>query len=86
MVDQSIDHGCCHDVVGEDLTPATKTQMRRDQQAALFIPRGHELEKQVGGGSIKWDVAQLIDLCRYLHNDGWVMMLPKEQNVPDRRT
>lgn len=57
---ESVDHGCCQDVVGEALTPATECHVRGDQQAALFIAVCHQLEKQVGRIGVKENIAQLI--------------------------
>jgi hypothetical protein len=61
VVHEPVDHGCCDDVVAEDFAPASKRFVAGDDEAGSLVTRRHELEEQVGGFGLKWDVTDLID-------------------------
>ncbi len=61
VVDEPVDHGCCDDVVSEDLTPAAEGLVGGNEQGGSFVPGGHELEEQVGRFGFEGDIADLVD-------------------------
>ena len=69
-MDQPVDHRGGDDVVGEGLAPASEGQVRGDQDRALFVAGGDELEEQVRRVLVERDVADLVDLCGCPHS--WI--------------
>jgi hypothetical protein len=50
-----------HGRVAEDLSPAPERLVGSDDDRRSFIAGGYELEEQVGGLCLEWDVADLVD-------------------------
>ena len=61
MVNNPIDHRRRHRRVTENIAPPTKSQIARQDQRRLFIPARDELEEQIRGVLIEWDVADLVN-------------------------
>lgn len=61
MMDESIDHRRCDDIVSEVLSPPPERQVRRDQDRSLFIPGRDQLEEQTRRLSIERQRPQLIN-------------------------
>lgn len=61
VVDESVDHCCGHDVVGEGLAPAPERQIRGHHDRVDLIPGGDQLKEQVRRLLIQRDVANFVD-------------------------
>lgn len=61
VMDEAVDECGGDDVVGEDFAPTAEWHVRGDQNRALFVATGNELEEQVGGVGVEWEVADLVD-------------------------
>jgi hypothetical protein len=61
VMDESIDDGRCGHLVGKHLRPLLERQVRRQRNAAAFVPLGYELKEQVGSFSLKWNVSKLVN-------------------------
>jgi hypothetical protein len=61
VVDEAVDHGCCHDVVAENFAPSSERLVGGDDEAGSLIAGGHQLEEQIGGLRFERDVANFID-------------------------
>ncbi len=61
VVDEAVDECGGNDIVGEDFAPAAEWHVRGDQDRALFVAAGDELEEQVGGIGVERQVADLVD-------------------------
>jgi hypothetical protein len=68
VVDEAVDHGGGYDVVAEGLAPAAEGQVRGDDDGALFVAAGDELEEQVRRVGVERDVADLVALCGHPHS------------------
>ena len=61
MAKKSVDRRCRNDVVGDDLAPPSEAQVRGDEQVALLVARGHQLEEQMRYISIKGQRPEFVD-------------------------
>ena len=61
MVKQTVQYRRSYYVIREDLSPLIGGTVGGDQSGALFIPSGDELKEEVGGISLEWQVAQLVN-------------------------
>ena len=62
MMGQTIEQGTGHAlVVGKDLRPIRERQIRRHNQTRRFVTLAEEAEQVLGGCTIQWDIAKLID-------------------------
>jgi hypothetical protein len=52
--------------VGEDGAPFAEREVGPDRDGGSFLPLGDDLEQQLGAAVVDLDVAQLVQLCRYL--------------------
>src|SRR5262249_14194359 len=60
-MDEPVDHRGGDDVVAEDLAPAGKRLITRDDHGRALIAGGHQREHQVRGLRIERDIANLVD-------------------------
>nr|WP_281356427.1 hypothetical protein [Acrocarpospora macrocephala] len=67
MVQEPVEDRGGQDLVGEDLSPLAEGLVAGDDDRALLVAAGYELEDEVGVGSIQGQIADLIDLCGYPH-------------------
>ena len=67
MVHEAVDHGGGDDIVAEDFAPAAERLVAGDDQRGPFVTRTDELEEQVCRFGFEGYVADLVDLCGYLH-------------------
>jgi hypothetical protein len=68
VVDESVDHGGGGGVVAEDLAAGAEGLVAGDDEAGALVAAGDEHEHEVRGLRIEWDVAGLVELCRYRHS------------------
>src|SRR3954454_6989143 len=61
VVDEAVDHGGGHDVVGEDLAPAPERLVAGADEGGAFVAGRDELEEQVRRLGLERDVADLVD-------------------------
>ena len=61
VVNESVDHRGRDDVVGEDLTPSAEGHVAGEHDRALLVAGRDELEEQVRGVRVEWQVADLVD-------------------------
>jgi hypothetical protein len=61
VMDESIDDGGGSHLVGKDLRPLLERQVRRERDAAAFVPLRDELKEQVGCLSFERDVSEFVD-------------------------
>ena len=61
MMDQSVDGGDGHGLVGEDLIPATERLVGGDGDAAVFIASGDQFEEDAGFGLILVRVGDVVE-------------------------
>ena len=61
MVDQPVDHRGGDHVVAEHLAPAAERLVGGDDEAGPLVSGGDELEEQVRGFWLEWDVSDFVD-------------------------
>ena len=61
MVEQAVEDGGGDDPVAKDLAPDGEGLVGGDQDGALLVAAGNELEEQVGGHPVDGQVADLVD-------------------------
>jgi hypothetical protein len=61
VVNKAVDHGGGYDVVAEHFTPPAERFVGGDDQRSPFVAGGHQLEEQVGGLGLEWDIAHFVD-------------------------
>ena len=54
--------------VGEHGSPLTERQIRGNGDGRFFFAFGDDLEEELGAAGVDFDVAQLVQLCRYPHS------------------
>src|SRR5665213_3884630 len=60
MMHDPVDHRGRDGLVAEYLTPPPEREVAREDQRRVFVAGGDELEEQVRGVLIEWDVAHLV--------------------------
>lgn len=61
VVDDVVDHGSGHGDIAEALRPLGKRQVGCDDDGAVFVASGDELEKQIRCVGFDRDVAEFVD-------------------------
>ena len=61
VVDDAVNHGGGDSDVAEALCPLGKCQVGRDDDGAVFVAAGDELEEEVRGTGLDWDVSEFVD-------------------------
>jgi len=61
VVDEAVDGGDSHRLVGEDLTPAAEGLVGRDGDAAVFVAPGDQFEEDASRGLILGDVGEVTE-------------------------
>ena len=61
VVDEAIDDGECHRLVGEDFAPLAERLVGGDEQGSPLIPGADELEEHAGFGLILGDVGEVVE-------------------------
>ena len=61
VMDEAIDDGEGHRLVGEDLAPFTEGLVRSDEQGSPLVPSAYELEQHTGFGLILGDVGEVVE-------------------------
>jgi len=82
VVHDAVDHRRRDGGVAENLAPAGGGQVACHDHRGLFVKGRDELEEQVRGVLIEWDVADFVNLCRHRHKltyaDSAIMPTPPE--------
>jgi len=68
VVRDAVDHRGRDGGVAENLAPEPEGEVARHDQGRVFVAGRDELEEQVRGVLIEWDVADFVALCRCRHN------------------
>ena len=66
-MDDAVDHGGGDGLVSEHTAPAAERQVAGQDQGGMLVAAGDELEEQVRGVLVEWEVADFVDLCRHRH-------------------
>jgi len=61
VVDEAVDCGDGHGLVGEDLIPAAEGLVGRDGDAAIFIAPGDQFEEDAGFGLVLVGVGDVVE-------------------------
>lgn len=64
VMDDPVDHCRGDGGLTEDLSPSRKRQVRGENDRGLLVSGRDQLEEQVSGLGVEWDVADLVDLSR----------------------
>ena len=60
-MDEAVDGGECHDLIGEDAAPFAEGLVGGDEHGAPFVARGDELEDDAGFGLVLGDVGDVVE-------------------------
>jgi len=82
VVHDAVDHRGRDGGVAENLAPEPEGEVARHDERRVFVAGRDELEEQVRGVLIEWDVADFVNLCRHRHKltyaDSAIMPTPPE--------
>jgi hypothetical protein len=61
VVRETVEHGCRHFGVAENLGPVGKGEVRRDEDRGVLVELADEVEEELAAGLAEWQVAEFVD-------------------------
>jgi len=61
VVEEAVQDRRRQDLVAEDVAPLTVSLVGREHDGAALVAATHQLEEEVGGGTVEGEVAHLVD-------------------------